>query len=480
MKIGIKIKLAVILSGLLFLTAFLLGFIMIEHQKASLEDQMHSLAGTVTDEFAGHSKIPLLQKDTLAMELLVRNVLKYPGIRDAYILNDNFITEAQKGKHGNNPVAYIDKKTVSEALASQGPPPWLIGEGRDDLTFVSPVIFQDTTVGYAAVSFSKEYIQNRVHIAIKNVVIVAALGILAVSLVSIPLASGLLRPIFRLFKGTTEITLGNFDYRIPEIRNDELGDLVKSFNRMASELKKKEILKGVFNRYVSEDVADEILKDPERIRLGGERRVITVFFADIRGFTAFSGSMSPEEIVELLNRYFSLITETIFSFEGTIDKFIGDAVMSVFGSPIHSDRHLEQGIKAAVAVKKATEKVNASRLEKNLTPLNVGIGLDSGTVIVGNMGSHLRMDYTAVGEAVNIASRLTGMARGGEILISEAVYSAVSDNVIAQKMPEVPIKGMDLEMDLYNIFDLRGQWKEDVEKALQAGISDLEKEGIAF
>ncbi len=480
MKIGIKIKLAVILSGLLFLTAFLLGFIMIAHQKASLEAQMRSLAGTITDEFAGHSKIPLLQKDTLAMGLLVKNVLKYPGIRDAYILNDNFITEAQGGRQGNDPVVFIDKKTIKDALDSQGPPPWLISEGRDDLSFVAPVIFQGTTVGYAAVSFSKEYIQNRVHIAIRSVAVLAALGILAVSIVSIPIASGLLRPVFRLFKGTQEITMGNLDYRIPEIRKDELGDLVKSFNRMASELKKKEILKGVFNRYVSPDVADEILKDPERIRLGGERRVITVFFADIRGFTAFSSSMSPEEIVELLNRYFTLITETIFRFEGTIDKFIGDAVMGVFGSPIQSDRHLEQGIKAAVAVKKATERVNASRAARNLTPINVGIGLDSGTVIVGNMGSHLRMDYTAVGEAVNIASRLTGLARGGEILVAEAVYNAVSDNVLAQRMPEVPIKGIEAERALYNIVDLRGQWREDVDKALEDGISGLEKEGVAL
>lgn len=481
MKIGIKIKLAVILSGLLFLTTFSMGFIMIEHQKASLEAQMRSMAGTITDEFAGHSKIPLLQKDTLTMGLLVKNVLQYPGISNAYILDDSFVTEAQKGLNENDPPGFIDKKLILEALETQGQPPWLIYEGADVLTFVSPVNFQGTTVGYAAVSFSKEYIKKRVHIAITSVIVIAALAVLAVSLVSIPLASGLLRPVFRLLKGTEEITLGNFDYRIPEIRKDELGALVKSFNRMASELKKKEILKGVFNRYVSPHVADEILKEPERIRLGGERRVVTVFFADIRGFTSFSNRMSPEEIVELLNRYFSLITETIFRFEGTIDKFIGDAVMSVFGSPIRSESHLEEGVKAAFAIKKTIEKTNTFRESRGLSPLHVGIGLDSGEVIVGNMGSHLRMDYTAVGEAVNVASRLTGLARGGEILITELIYEAVKDNIIAEKMPEVWIKGIDAELKLYNIVGLKGPWKEEVEKILSNSVHyGPEDEGIAF
>ncbi len=479
MKIGIKIKLTLFLSGLFFVTAFLLGVIMIEHQRTSLEAQMRSLAGTITDEFAGYSNIPLLQKDTLAMELLVKDVLKYPGIRDAYILDDNFIAMAHKGRRGNDPVVYIDKKIIQEAIDSQGPPPWVIGRGRPGLTFVAPITFQGTTVGYAAVSFSKEYIRKTVHAAIKDLAAIAAIGMLAATLLSIFLASGLLRPVFRLLKGTQEISLGNLDYRIPEIRKDELGDLVKSFNRMASELKKKELLKGVFNRYVSPVVADEILKDPGKIALGGERRVITVFFADIRGFTAFSGGLQPEETVEFLNRHFSRVTEAIFCFGGTIDKFIGDAVMGVFGSPIRSDAHLEQAVKAAMAVKKATEKINALRAERNLAPVNIGIGLDSGTVIVGNMGSNLRMDYTAVGEAVNMASRLTGMARAGEILVTEAVYGAIGENVVARRMPDARIKGIDAETSLYDITGLRGRWQEDVEKAL-AAIYGQENEEVAL
>jgi adenylate cyclase len=273
-----------------------------------------------------------------------------------------------------------------------------------------------------------------------------------------------LRPLFRLFKGTREIALGNLDYQIPEWGGDEMGQLINSFNMMAVELKKKEVLKGVFNRYVSPDVADEIMKEPEVIRLGGERREVTVFFADIRDFTAHSSRMSPEEIVEVLNTYFTLITDVVFRFKGTIDKFIGDAVMGVFGSPIKSAVHLERGIKAVFAIREVVSRVNLSREANNQTPFHIGIGIDSGTVIVGNMGSSMRMEFTAVGETVNMASRLSSMARSDELLISAELYESIKGSVAATELTGTSIKGIDRPVKLYNIVELRGEWKREVDE----------------
>src|SRR3990170_27841 len=221
-------------------------------------------------------------------------------------------------------------------------------------------------------------------------------------------------------------------------------------------------MKGVFNRYVSPHVADEILKEPESLKLGGERREVTVFFADIRGFISHTRGMSPEETVETLNRYFTLITEIVFRFEGTIDKFIGDSVMCVFGSPIKSETHLEQGLKAAFAIREALSEVNSRREEKGIPPFPMGIGLDSGEVIVGNMGSKMRMEYTAVGEAVNMASRLTGLARGGEILVGENLYNGIAGMVHAGEVTGGEIKGIDSPVRLYNIAGLKGPWKSEV------------------
>ena len=474
MKIGIKIKLAAILSVLLFLITSVIGFILIAHQRSSLEAQMLTMAGTLTDEFAVDSKIPLMQKDSLAMNLLVQNMLRYPGVKDAFILNYNFLVEAHREVQNASTSYYADKDKLE---AVHGPAPWLIKQENGVLVFASPVVFKDTIVGYTAVAFSDEFIQERVRLAVNRVIIITAFALVGVSLLSIPLASGLLRPVFRLFKGTEEIALGNFDYRIPEARNDEIGDLVKSFNRMASELKKKELMKGAFNRYVSRHVADEILKEPERIQLGGDRREVTVLFADIRGFTSMSTRMEPEAVVEVLNRYFTLISEVIFRFEGTIDKFIGDAVMSVFGSPIRTGVHLEQGVKAAMAIKLAVEEMNAISVKKGLVPLTVGIGLDSGTVIVGNMGSKMRMEYTAMGYAVNMASRLTDLARGGDILVSKPVYDSISDKVSADVLPGVPIKGFEGPVTIYNLTSLKFPWEEEVKRIVRDAIDELEREG---
>lgn len=475
LKIGVKIKLAAVLSGILFVTTSTVGVILIAHQRASLEAQMRSVAATLTTEFASDSKIPLMQKDNLAMSLLVQNALKYPGIKDAYILNHNFVVEAHGMAHAAEPGIYEGKDHI---LKVKGEPPWLIKEGGGVLIFASPIIFKETTVGYTAIAFSDRFIQERVKLAVNRVIIITVLALAGVSLLAIPLASWLLRPVFRLFKGTEEIAKGNLDYRIREAGNDEMGDLVRSFNRMASELKKKELMKGVFSRYVSRHVADEILKEPEKIRLGGDRREVTVLFADIRGFTSISTRVEPEAVVKILNRYFTLITEAIFRFEGTIDKFIGDEVMSVFGAPIVSSTHIEQGVKAAMAIRLAVDEMNAMARKKNLIPLNVGIGIDSGTAIVGNMGSKMRMEYTAMGYAVNMASRLTDLAKGGDILVSETVYDSIKDNVTAVKMADVAIKGFDGPVTLYNLTALRGAWESEVKGIADEVVGELEKQGV--
>jgi adenylate cyclase len=463
-RIGVKVKLAVVLSGTLVLVTFSLAAVMITHQRASLEEQLRSMAATVTEEFAGNSKIPLLEKDSLAMNLLVQNILRHQGISEAYILNENFLIEGSDDLQEVGRAYYVDRESV---LRAEGPPPWAVRDEDGAVAFASPIVFQETTVGYTVVSFSGGFIEERVRHAMTRAAGMAVLAVILVSAISIPMATGLLRPVFRLFKGTREIAGGNLDYRIPVKSDDEMGDLVASFNRMASELKKKEILKGVFNRYVSPRVADEILKEPERIRLGGDRREVTVLFADIRDFTSLSGRLTPEETVEILNSYFTVVTEVVFSFNGTVDKFIGDAVMGVFGSPVRSEVHLEQGVCAALAVKGVVSELNALRLSRGLAPIRMGIGLDTGTVIVGNMGSKVRMEYTAIGEPVNMASRLTSIAKAGEILVTGRTYEAIGDNAAAERLPEVSIKGAPLAVEPYNILELKGSWKEAVEEAVR-------------
>jgi len=476
MKPGIKIKFAIILSVLLTGTALFIGGIMVNHQRSSLETQMRTLGSTITDEFAHDSKIPLLEKDHLALNLLVQNILKYPGILDAFILNENLYIEGHTELKEVGTEYYGDRESL---VTADEVPPWLIMEDPKALTFAAPIVFRDTRVGYTVISFSREFIREKVHDAINTVIVITLLVIVAGWIVSIPIAAGLLRPLFRLLKGTQEIAIGNLGYRIPPTKgNDEVGNLVDSFNQMASELQKKEILKGALNRYVSKEVADEILARPEDIRLGGDNRRVTVIFTDIRKFTSLSIQMPPKEIVELLNRYFTMVTEVAFRFGGTVDKFIGDAVMIVFGSPIARDDHLEQGIKAAMAMSKLLKKVNQVRSEKGFVRLLMGIGLDSGVVIVGNMGSKTRMEYTAVGDTVNMASRLADLAGGGKILLSEEIYKLVENNVVAERVAGRHVKGIDRELILYHIVKFKGAWKDEVDEVVESVFMEMAREGI--
>ena len=475
-KFGIKLKFAVVLSVLLFVTTSVMGIIMIANQRSSLEYQMRSMAGTITDEFSHDSKIPILQKDGLALNMLVDNIMKYPGIADAYVLNDSMEIEGQMRLQDVGK----EYRRGDAILAAEGPPPWLIHEDEGVLTFAAPVLFQDTVVGYTAVTFSRDFIAQRVRRATTSVIIIAIIAILLVSILSIPLATRLLRPILRLFQGTKEIAMGNFDYRIEMRRShDEIGELVGSFNTMAKELQKKEQLKGAFDRYVSTDVADEILRDPDSVRLGGEKRDITVFFADIRDFTSHSSRMTPEKTVEVLNDYFTLITEIVSEFGGTIDKFIGDAVMGVFGSPVKTSNHLEQGVKAVVAIKEAVSLMNSSREQAGLLPFRIGVGLETGNVIVGNMGSSVRMEYTAVGPAVNIASRLSDIAGPDEIIISAELYKLVSGNLEVGDQQAIMIKGIEGQVQVYGILGLKGDWKSEVDTVVDKVTRKIVIDGMA-
>ncbi len=472
MKIGIKARLAIILSLLGLVTTVAMGAVMISLQKGSLEEQFRTMASTITGELASDSKIPLMQKDTLAMHLLIESMLDYPGIYDAYVLSDNFVIEGHMNPQQVGE-KYFDHKRLVSVAKERGP--WLVREDGGMLTLASPIIFKDTTVGYTVVSFSNEFIKESIRGAITTAVLITMIAVVIVGLISMPLASTLLRPVFRLIKATREISLGNLDYRVPVKGESEIGDLARSFNDMATELKKKEVMKGVFNRYVSPHVADEIMKEPERVMLGGDRRRVTVLFADIRGFTPLSSRLLPEVTVEILNRYFTLATEIIFRFEGTVDKFIGDAVMSVFGSPIRCEHHLPQAIKAAFAIGRATGVMNDRRHLRGLTPLYMGLGVDTGEVIVGNMGSQMRMEFTAIGEAVNMASRLTDIARPGELLISSAAYEEVKDNIEAKRLPEMSIKGVDGISAVYRVEGLKGTWKQEVDSVVDEVLMEFER-----
>ena len=240
--------------------------------------------------------------------------------------------------------------------------------------------------------------------------------------------------------------------------------------------REKSAVRGAFSRYLSPDVVSQVLENPELLSLGGSRRVMTVFFSDLAGFTTISEKISPEELVRLLNRYLSLMTEVIMDHGGTVDKFEGDAIMAFWGAPLFQEDHARRACLAALDQQTVMNSLRAEVAAEGLPELRVRMGLNTGPMIVGNMGSEQRFDYTVMGDAVNLASRLEGAnkAFGSEIMISESTYEEVRGLVEARELDLLRVKGKEQPIRVYELMARAGELggeRAAVRKAFEEGLS---------
>jgi len=236
----------------------------------------------------------------------------------------------------------------------------------------------------------------------------------------------------------------------------------------ALDAREKARITQTFGLYVSPSVVQEIIRRPEAVRLGGEKRVLSVLFSDVRGFTAVSEVMEPEALVSILNVLLTAMTRVIFQHGGVVDKFIGDAVMALFGAPLPTSDHALKGCLAALAMQEALRPLREQWLKEGKPRIEMGVGVNTGTMTLGNMGSDQRFDYTVIGDSVNLASRLEGLNKqyGTGIIISEATLQAAGDGLVARELDRVRVKG---KKDPVRIFELLGR-KGDVQ-ALEPLIS---------
>lgn len=251
---------------------------------------------------------------------------------------------------------------------------------------------------------------------------------------------------------STAIPLGITSSLLRNDRGQEYG-VVSVFSDL-SEVKKRQFLQDTLTRYVNKDVVDLILEHPENIILDGEERQATVLFSDIRGFTSISEKMQPKELVQMLRDYFTSMVGAVFAFQGTVDKFIGDCIMAIFGAPTPQPNHAGLAVFAALEMKRLLQVFNTTRGKNRHDPLRIGVGINTGEVVVGNIGSEQRLEYTAIGDAVNLASRLEGINKqyGTEIIVSESTYCELGDvAILAREIDEVRVKGKRKPVKIYEI-----------------------------
>lgn len=217
------------------------------------------------------------------------------------------------------------------------------------------------------------------------------------------------------------------------------------------EQKHKQHILGIFGKYVSKDVVTHLLKNEKSIELGGQERVVTAMFADIRGFTSLAEKMTAHEVISFLNHYFGDMTDLVFKHEGTLDKFIGDALFAIWGSPLPDNDHALKAVSCALEIQHRLR----TQHRKDMPRINLGIGICSGPAVIGNMGSKQRQEFTAIGDTINTASRLSGITEGGQIVITESTYKLIKEKANVKKLPAIKVKGKEKELIIYEVLSLK-------------------------
>ena len=263
------------------------------------------------------------------------------------------------------------------------------------------------------------------------------------------------RPLGQLGDFAHRIGTGDLTGRASLEGVDVAGRLAASLNDMAKGLAERDHVKEVFGRYIATQVSDKLLTG--QANLGGESRRVTILFSDIRNFTAMAEQMAPAQVVAFLNDYFSEMVDAVFEQEGMLDKFLGDGLMAVFGAFGDTADHPRRAVRAALRMKALLAKINGERAMEAKRPIAIGIGIHSDEVIVGNIGSRKRLEYTVVGDGVNVSSRLQALNKefGTTILISETTYQAVKDEFECHQMPEAQIRGRARELRFYEVISVK-------------------------
>jgi adenylate cyclase len=234
------------------------------------------------------------------------------------------------------------------------------------------------------------------------------------------------------------------------------------------ERKEREVRKA-FRHYVSPAVVSEIIKEPEKLKLGGDTKELTILFSDIRGFTTFSEEVSPDLLGEMLNEYFSSMTSSIFAHGGTLDKFIGDAIMALYGAPLGLPDHPLKGCLSALSMFSNLKQLNAKWGGEGKDPFDIGIGLNTGTVKVGNFGSRERFNYTVIGPDVNLASRLEALTKsyGVDIIISDSTYKRVGQKMLCRPLDVVYVKGSKRATEIFELIGEKGDLPRETKEKVQ-------------
>jgi adenylate cyclase len=452
---AIPIWLKLCISALLIVTVTIVSFsyFTISRQKARLFDQTVTVGTVSLNYFVNNARIPLIDDDILSLNTLIKEATDTEGLRYAVVTDTRGLIRAHTDV--NRIGTAWTAPTPTAAPVSRGTISYFSyadDSGEQILDLTRQVVFQDKIVGTVHVGVSLDFIEQLVDRE-KGTILVMTLVMMIVGLaIAVFLGLRFSRPISQLVAATEAIGKGDYRYRVEFDRQDELGNLATAFNQMGEELFRHTLTRQSFGKYVGAEVLEMILADPEKTWLKGHKNEATILFADIRGFTAYAEEREPEAVVEMLNTYFEIATRAILDYGGYVDKFIGDCVLGVFGVPVFRKDHVERTVRSAMDL---MDRLQQKSIRGNPLLSSVGIGIHTGPIVSGNIGSQAKMEYTVIGDTVNLASRLSGLAAPGEVLVTDAVFERLQDLVVVEPAGTRAIKGKSAPVETFRVSSIK-------------------------
>lgn len=469
-------KLSLLIAGLTVLSSGALGVILVTGQARLMSRQIDDFGNTVVTHLARAAREPLMADDRLALGVLISSLVNSRNIIGAEILSPEGTSLFQAG---SNPFADPANKPPFTAAKITGQAddrqrwPWQIKISDkfhlNVVSFISPIRFADVTAGYALITFSQDVLDESKANALFAMTLASLLIIFLSIAMAFFLSRRISRPVNHFMAAIEAFDRNDYDFRFSDRRRDEIGQLMTAFDRMAAGMVQKNQVERALDRYLSPQVARQVINHLDEIKLGGKRIVGSVLFADIIGFTGMSEKMAPEELAILLNRYFSLITAACELNRGTVDKYTGDGVMLLFGAPEEDEDHAFHAATCALLMRRLIAHENQRRQAADLAPIHFRIGINAGSMLAGNLGSKEKMEYTVVGDSVNLASRFCSMADVDEIVVSRNFYEqkGISSQLIAHEHLPMLLRGIDGLVETFLLVDLTPEYRPRLEEQLQ-------------
>jgi class 3 adenylate cyclase len=445
---SLQLKFSALVVALLAAACVVLAWMATRHERGSLEVEITRSAVALAKNLARDAKVALIEDDELTLGALVQNTGNERGVVAVQLVKrDGRVAASLQPAFQGIPATLADTYENGTRVSKRG----------DTLSVAAEITWSGDRIGEAQLEIDLARLINPILRETREQLAWVALGVTALGVVAgLGFVALLVGPLRRLRSGVERLAAGDLAVRVPPTSRDEVGELTAAFNEMGESLQQKARIQQAFGRYASDYVLQTLLENPEGSELQGVQRDVTVLFADIRGFTRLSEGLEPSDVVALLNDVFQLVSDCILKRGGTIDKFIGDSVMAYFGAPVPSGDHPVAAVNAAVDIARAVDLRNA-RLAQGEHPVGVGMGIHTGPVVVGNIGSDRRTDFTAIGDSVNVAARLEKLARPGEILVSEAVQRRVRGSHRLRFEGERQLSGRQEPVHVYSVELTRGE-----------------------